>query len=235
LDSDYREAIKQGINIIKEVDIPIHLLTLSWSCGRFDIKKGKSDIDFFIVVNSKAEAEDLKIKIDNHRLINSIKIWYTIIDKNSFENLGENVDMKIYYLIKNINTLLSPILIKSDIKIPIYHKDELIQSVQKQILSYVQSIQQALYSSIDIKHLLIEHKHTYTVMKLLLLIKWYDQVEWYSAVYNTFYKIFWNTFPHIPKRSFLEDNEFEFKDVKENLSSFIEKVLWQLRLDNDVK
>jgi hypothetical protein len=29
LDSDYREAIKQGINIIKEVDIPIHLLTLS--------------------------------------------------------------------------------------------------------------------------------------------------------------------------------------------------------------
>jgi hypothetical protein len=207
------------------------LVALCGSWWRFDIHNG-SDIDLFVVVNSKEDAAKLKEQVI-WRNFNGIKIGYTIIDKSSFENIEYINDAKIHYMIKNLNSLLSLILIKDNIKIPSYNKRDLVCAVKKDIKAYMDETNWALHASLDKNQLLIEFKHIHTVMKLFLLAKWYDNVEWYKQVYTSFYDLYWSQITTIiPDISLLLDKkEFDFEETKNILIKFMDETFYLYKID----
>jgi hypothetical protein len=92
-----------------------------------------------------------------------------MIDKHSFEDSSCLNNAKISYIIKNLNSLLSLILIKKDIKIPFYNKANLINAVKKDIKGYMDATNISIHEALNNDQLLVELKHMYTVMKLFLL------------------------------------------------------------------
>lgn len=227
LNASYSESILSVIDLLHNSSVWISLISLSWSVWRMDVDPRSSDIDFFIVADSLEWSEHLKMSLGQHKLLNKIKIWYTIIDKSSFEKPSLETDAKILYLIKNLNQLSSLILTKNGLTIPPYNNRDLIQALNRDKFIYIENTRKQINNAKNNDELLIETKHVYTIMKMCLIQKWFDKVEWYANVYAKFYEIYWSCMSiQLPNILSLRMNDLNFDDLKLLLLRFIDEILF---------
>ncbi len=167
----------------------IGILAITGSWGRLDIVDWLSDLDIFIVLHWNPDIPHITEGLESLRFIHGIKVGFTIISEAEFQQ-STNTKAKICYQIKNLNHLNALVLYKQGIAIPKYSKQLLIQRIYKEIDLYIDKSLKIISDISDRISLQKGLKRAYTVMKLLLILRGYDSVEWYLNVRKMFYAIF---------------------------------------------
>lgn len=220
--TNYLDSLNKALIFIKNNIKNINLISLCWSWWRLDIIDWISDLDLFIVVENKENIENTKKILKDIRHTYWIKIWFTLIDKESFESSWFNNDTKIHYLVSSLNTLNSIIILKNDLQIPKCDKKILVDTIKRDLWAYINDTKNCIILAKNENKLIDELKHIYTIMKLILTIKWHENIEWYEKVKHKFWEIFpWYISSEIPA---ITDKKYNFIDLKNTLNTILEQL-----------